>query len=384
MKPSPRDLPQAAADPQGLEPSHVCHARDAQSRPMADDSNQPSNNPIVLVTDAWHPQVNGVVQTWTYMQRELAALGHELLVIHPGGSRGIHAPGEPDLLLSTEPARHLQRRLGSRVPRSLHIATEGPLGWAARALARRRQWRFTTSYHTRFPDYLKARFGIPASLTMAVLRHFHRQARAVLVPTDALRGELSRAGIARTRLWSRGVDGERFKPGARDRLDLPRPILLYVGRVAPEKNLAAFLDMDHPGSRVVIGDGPEFARLKARHPQVHWLGRKDHAELPEFYDAADVFVFPSRTDTFGLVMLEAMACGCPVAAFPVTGPLNVVTPGVSGVLDEDLARACRQALALDRDLVRAEALKRSWRKIAEDLMSAFVPAVNPPAPRVPY
>jgi glycosyltransferase involved in cell wall biosynthesis len=340
---------------------------------MSDPLRLPSSAPIVLVTDAWHPQVNGVVQTWTYMQRELAALGHELLVIHPGGARGLHAPGEPDVFLCTEPLRHLLRRLGDRVPRNLHIATEGPLGWAARRLARRQRWHFTTSYHTRFPDYLKARFGIPAGWTTAVLRHFHREARAVLVPTDALRGELRQAGFRRTRLWGRGVDAERFRPGARDALALPRPILLYVGRVAPEKNLSAFLALDHPGSRVVIGDGPELARLRARHPQVHWLGRQPHASLPAYYDAADVFVFPSRTDTFGLVMLEAMACGCPVAAYPTTGPINVVASGVSGVLDEDLARACRGALQLDRGRVRAEALQRSWRGIAEDLLAAFVP-----------
>ncbi|SPJ18104.1 Glycosyltransferase [Burkholderiales bacterium] len=340
---------------------------------MSNERPESPQRPIVLVTDAWHPQVNGVVQTWTYMQRELAALGHDLRVIHPGGSRGIPAPGEPDVLLSTEPARHLARALGPLVPAYLHIATEGPLGWAARALARRRRWMFTTSYHTRFPDYLKSRFGIPAAITMAVLRHFHRDSRAVLVPTDALRGELGQAGFARTRLWGRGVDGELFRPGARDRLALPRPILLYVGRVAPEKNLEAFLDLDLPGSRVVIGDGPERMRLQARYPQVLWLGRQAHQSLPAFYDAADVFVFPSRTDTFGLVMLEAMACGCPVAAFPVTGPMQVVEPRVSGILDADLRSACVAALRLDRRLVRQYALKRSWRTIAQELVAAVVP-----------
>jgi len=329
--------------------------------------------PIVLVTDAWHPQVNGVVQTWTYMQRELQALGYELRVIHPGGSRGIAAPGEPDVLLSTEPVRHLERSLGSLVPAGLHIATEGPLGWAARALARRRRWNFTTSYHTRFPDYLKARFGIPAALTTAVLRRFHRDSRAVLVPTDALRKELSQAGFVRTRLWGRGVDGELFHPGARDLLALPRPILLYVGRVAPEKNLEAFLSIQLPGSRVVVGDGPDRARLQARYPDAHWLGKRAHEQLAGFYDAADVFVFPSRTDTFGLVMLEAMACGCPVAAYPESGPQQAVTPGVSGVLHEDLHAACSAALQLDRTKVREEALKRSWRKIAQDLIAAVVP-----------
>jgi len=335
--------------------------------------------PIVLVTDAWHPQVNGVVQTWSYMQRELAALGHELRVIHPGGSRGFAAPGEPEILLSTEPFRHVARALGDLEPRSLHIATEGPLGWAARNIALRRRWAFTTSYHTRFPDYLKARFGVPAWMTVAVLRRFHRDSRAILVPTDELRSELREAGFARTQRWARGVDGALFHPGARDALALPRPIHIYVGRVAPEKNLEAFLGLDLPGSRVVVGDGPDRARLQARHPQVHWLGKRVHEKLPALYDAADVFVFPSRTDTFGLVMLEAMACGCPVAAFPETGPRNVVNPGVSGVLDTDLARACRGALQLDRNLVRAEALKRSWRSIAQQLVDAVVP-IHAPAP----
>ena len=333
----------------------------------------PSKRPIVLVTDAWHPQVNGVVQTWTYMQRELAALGHELRVIHPGGSRGIAAPGEPDILLSIEPVRHVSRALGSLIPAGLHIATEGPLGWAARALARRRKWHFTTSYHTRFPEYLKTRFGIPARLTMAVLRRFHRESQAVLVPTTHLRAELCRAGLPHTRLWGRGVDGETFRPGGRDGLALPRPIWLYVGRVAPEKNLDAFLRLRLPGSRVVIGDGPDRARLESQYRDVHWLGRQPHGALASFYDAADVFVFPSRTDTFGLVMLEAMACGCPVAAFPVAGPETVVIPGTSGILDDDLDAACRQALQLDRRRVREAALQRSWRAIAQDFIASVAP-----------
>ncbi len=340
---------------------------------MPKDAPSTREHTIVLVTDAWHPQVNGVVQTWTYMQRELAALGHHLHIIHPGGSRAIAAPGEPDVLLSLEPHRHLARALGALVPTYLHIATEGPLGWAARALARRRRWMFTTSFHTRFPEYLKARFGIPATFTLALLRRFHSDSRAVLVPNDDLRRELRRAGFLRTRLWSRGVDGELFRPGLRDRLALPRPILLYVGRVAPEKNLQAFLDLKLIGSRVVIGDGPERERLQARYPNVFWLGRLAHAQLPAYYDAADVFVFPSRTDTFGLVMLEAMACGCPVAAFPVAGPMQVVTQGVSGALHEDLQTACLAALRLDRKLVRQEALKRSWRTIAQQLVAALAP-----------
>jgi len=343
-----------------------------------------AHRPIVLVTDAWHPQVNGVVHTWSYVQRELDRLGHELLVVHPAGSRGLRVPGEPDLLLSTEPARHLRRLLGARLPAALHIATEGPLGWAARAMARSAGWPFTTSYHTRFPEYLKARIGLPAAWTYSVLRRFHQDSRAILVPTEAMRNELQRAGFDRTRVWSRGVDSLRFAPGARDALKLPRPILLYAGRVAPEKNLEAFAALDLPGSRVVVGDGPHLARLRARYPAVHWLGRRPHDSLASYYDAADAFVFPSRTDTFGLVMLEAMACGCPVAAYPVTGPIDVVTPGVSGALDEDLGRACMQALQLPRARVRDAAVERSWSAIARDLLSVLVPigasAVRSPEP----
>jgi glycosyltransferase involved in cell wall biosynthesis len=329
--------------------------------------------PIVLVTDAWHPQVNGVVHTWSYVRRELEGLGIELEVIHPGGSRGVPVPGEPDMMLSIEPARHVRRVLRGRVPSALHIATEGPLGWAARSLARRSGWSFTTSYHTRFPEYLKARFRVPAAWTYRVLRRFHHDSSAVLVPTEAMRASLQRAGFERTRVWSRGVDAVRFAPGARDALRLPRPIMLYAGRVAPEKNLEAFVALDLPGSRVVIGDGPDLARLKARYPEVHWLGRQPHDTLARFYDAADVFVFPSRTDTFGLVMLEAMACGCPVAAFPVTGPIDVITPGVTGAMYEDLRVACEQALVLPRPAERGAAASRSWSIIARDFLGVVRP-----------
>jgi glycosyltransferase involved in cell wall biosynthesis len=214
---------------------------------------------------------------------------------------------------------------------------------------------------------------LPASWTYSILRRFHRASQAVLVPTEAMRGELQRAGFDRTRVWGRGVDSLRFAPGPRDALDLPRPILLYAGRVAPEKNLEAFAALDFPGSRVVVGDGPELARLRARYPGVHWLGGQPHDSLARYYRAADAFVFPSRTDTFGLVMLEAMACGCPVAAYPVTGPIDVVTPGVNGVLDQDLRRACQQALQLPRAQVREAAIKRSWTEIARDLLAVLVP-----------
>jgi glycosyltransferase involved in cell wall biosynthesis len=331
------------------------------------------HRPHVLVTDAWHPQVNGVVQTWTYVQREIERMGHAFRVIHPGGSRGIPAPGEPDLILSTEPRRHVRRALAGMIPAALHIATEGPLGHAARAIALREGWPFTTSYHTRFPEYLNARFRVPERWTYALLRRFHAPARAILVPTESMQRELLQHRFTNTRVWARGVDATRFAPGRRDALDLPRPVWLCAGRVAPEKNLDAFLSLDLPGSKVVVGDGPDAPRLQAAYPGVHWLGRRPHDELARYYDAADVFVFPSRTDTFGLVMLEAMACGCPVAAFPVTGPVDVVTQGVTGFLEHDLQAACRAALTLDRGQVRARAAQRTWRAIADRLLMLLAP-----------
>jgi glycosyltransferase involved in cell wall biosynthesis len=306
---------------------------------------------IVLVTDAWHPQVNGVVRTWTTMQQILTDWGHELIVVNPQGSRTVPAPSEPDLRLCLQPGRQLRRILGDIVPDALHIATEGPLGLAARRMALSRGWRFTTSFHTMFPDYLQARMGIPAALPWRFLRWFHRPSQCVLVPTPTVRDILVRRGFA----------------------NLPRPVFLSVGRVAREKNLDAFLSLDLPGSKVVVGAGPDEARLKKRFPQAVFLGMQNDEALPTFYGAADVFVFPSLTDTFGLVMLEAMACGTPVAAFRSEAPLAVVTQGVTGFLDDDLAHACRAALPLDRHAVREHALTRSWDAVATDLLASLVP-----------
>lgn len=337
---------------------------------------------IALVTDAWHPQINGVVQTWTYMIRELTALGHTVRVVTPDGARTIAAPSEPGLRLAVNARRHVAQALGERAPDALHIATEGPLGWAARRHALKRGWRFTTSYHTRFPEYLAHRFRIPAALTYAVMRRFHAPSQRVLVPTRAMHDELQAAGFERLQVWARGVDGERFQPAAvpaqGSALPYPRPIWLNIGRVAPEKGLRAFLALDLPGTKVVVGDGAALPRLRARFPEVVWLGAQPHADLGKYYADADVFVFPSRTDTFGLVMLEANACGTPVAAFPVTGPINVVKPGLTGVLSEDLGDACRRALQLDRAQVRAAALPYTWRAIADDLLGVLVPTVGQP------
>jgi len=328
---------------------------------------------IALVTDAWHPQVNGVVQTWTYTVRELQALGHQVVLVTPEGARSIPVPSEPGLRLAVNPRSHVLAALDKCQPDALHIATEGPLGWAARRLALARRWRFTTSYHTRFPEYLQRRLRIPAGLTYKIMRRFHEPASRVLVPTIAMRDELAAARFTNLHVWARGVDAERFRPQHRNALPFERPIWLNVGRVAPEKGLEAFLALDLPGTKVIIGNGPAESRLRARFPQAQWLGARTHTDLGPYYCAADVFVFPSRTDTYGLVMLEANACGTPVAAFPVIGPIDVVRPGETGVLDADLRAACMGALVLDRGGVRRAVEPLSWRINAEALLKLLVP-----------
>ncbi|AOB33061.1 alpha-mannosyltransferase [Bordetella sp. H567] len=332
---------------------------------------------IALVTDAWHPQVNGVVRTWTTMLKILAGWGHEVIVISPEGSRTVPAPSEPDLRLCIQPAKQLKRLLGDVVPDALHIATEGPLGLAARRMALRRGWRFTTSFHTMFPDYLQARMGIPAWLPWRYMQWFHKPSQRVLVPTPTVRDTVARHGLKNLQVWSRGVDAERFQPGARDAFgDLPRPVFLSVGRVAREKNLDAFLSLDLPGSKVVVGGGPDEERLRRKYPNVRFTGMQADDVLPRYYAAADVFVFPSLTDTFGLVMLEALACGTPVATFRTDAPMAVLEDGVTGCLRDDLRQACLQAHSLDRDVVRQHALTRTWDAIATDLLNALVPLTS--------
>ena len=333
---------------------------------------------IVLVTDAWHPQVNGAVHTWTHLQPILTAWGHELIVISPLGSRTIPTPSEPDLRLCLAPMRHLRRMLQDCVPDALHIATEGPLGLAARRLAGQRGWQFTTSFHTMFPDYLQARMGIPAALTWRFMRWFHRPSQRVLVPTAGICDILASHGMTNLQVWGRGVDTLQFAPGDRNALPYPGPVFLSVGRLAREKNLDAFLSLDLPGTKVVVGGGPEEARLRHQYPQAVFLGARSHTELAHYYAAADVFVFPSKTDTFGLVLLEAMACGTPVAAFRAVAPMAVVQDGVTGVVRDDLAVACREALQLDRAAVRQEALGHGWHAIAQELLRAQVATIPGP------
>ena len=325
---------------------------------------------ILIVSDAWEPQVNGVVRTLKMTRRELELKGHCTELISPLGFRSLPCPTYPEISLALTTRREVERRIDDFAPDCLHIATEGPLGWLARSIALRRGWPFTTAYHSRFPEYVKARCGVPLAWSYALLRRFHNAATFTLAPTPAIVADLAARGFRGARLWSRGVDQQLFNPaGERDEVD-QRPAFLYVGRIAIEKQVDEFLRLDLPGEKWVAGEGPERARLQTRFPQARWLGVLDGAALARLYRSADVLVFPSVTDTFGLVMAEAMACGTPVAAFPVPGPIDVVGAG-GGVLDTDLRQACLQALALPREAVRRHAEQFTWSVAAEQMLAAL-------------
>ena len=292
-------------------------------------------------------------------------MGHVVDVIGPDRFRTFPCPSYPEIRLALFPRRRLGRMIAAFMPAHLHIATEGPLGQAARAWAIRNRAHFTTAFHTRFAEYLQVRTGIPTRLSYAWLRRFHGAADGTMVATASLRRDLEMGGFRNIRPWSRGVDLDLFHPEPRETFDLPRPIFLYVGRIAVEKNIAAFLDLDLPGSKVVVGDGPQLAALRRQYPAITFTGPRYGAALARMYAGADVFVFPSRTDTFGLVLLEAMACGTPVAAYPVTGPLDVLTDPRVGAMAEDLRAAALLALQGDRAACRAHAERFSWRASAE-------------------
>jgi glycosyltransferase involved in cell wall biosynthesis len=321
--------------------------------------------------------VNGVVRTLATLVRELHALGVVAEVIGPDRFRTLPCPTYPDIRLSVLPRRKLARMMADFRPDALHIATEGPLGIAARKLAKSQGWIFTTAFHTRFPEYLAARTRLPTRLSYAWLRRFHNAGHGLMVATESLRQELAARGFAHLRAWSRGVDLTHFLPEPREPWpDLPRPIFLYVGRVAVEKNIAAFLELDLPGSKVVVGDGPQLASLKRNFPDVHFAGALHGEPLSRAYAGADVMVFPSLTDTFGLVMLESLACGTPVAAFPVTGPKDVLAAGGPGIgcVYSDLRAAALAALAHgDRAACRVYAETYSWRACAERFVANLVP-----------
>ena len=333
---------------------------------------------ILIVTDAWDPQVNGVVRTLKSTRRELENMGHNVDLLNPQEFRTVPCPTYPEIRLSIFPGRHVNQRIADARPDAIHIATEGPLGIAARRYAIRQGLPFTTAYHTRFPEYVKARIGVPLAITYRFLRWFHGKAQAVLVPTRVVKSDLEAAGFAPERvvLWSRGVELDVFKPGPRAANDLHPPIFLYVGRVAVEKNIQAFLELDLPGSKWVAGEGPLLARLKLEYPGVRFTGVLNQIQLAEVYNAADVFVFPSRTDTFGLVLLEALACGCPVAAYPVTGPIDVIGDSPAGALDDDLENACLKALEIDRSTARAHAERYSWEACTRQFLAQLHPIAD--------
>ncbi len=328
---------------------------------------------ILLVTDAWEPQVNGVVRTLKTTARELTAMGHEVRFLTPLEFRTLPCPTYPEIRLSLFPQAKVNRSIREFDPDVLHIATEGPLGMAARRFALRHDFPFTTAYHTRFPEYVHARFRLPIDWSYAWLRYFHGPSKAVMAPTQVVVDDLRANGFANVRLWSRGVDGDIFRPQPSKRLDSEPPIFLYVGRVAVEKNVEAFLELDLPGSKWVVGTGPALDRLRERFPAANYLGVLEREELAQVYAAADVFVFPSRTDTFGLVLLEAMACGLPVAAYPVTGPRDVVGDSKAGVMHEDLRTACLEALKLRREDALARARLFTWRAATEQFFGNLHP-----------
>jgi glycosyltransferase involved in cell wall biosynthesis len=328
---------------------------------------------MLIVTDAWHPQINGVVRTLDRLQLELGSLGHEVEIVGPDRFRNLPCPTYPDIRLALAPGGRLARLIDSFQPCAIHVATEGPLGWAARRYCLTRGLPFTTAFHTRFPEYVAARTGLPAALGYALLRRFHAPSSGVMVATASLEAELGARGFTNLRRWTRGVDTEMFRPRADALLDAPRPIHLYVGRLAVEKNLDAFLSLDLEGSKVVVGDGPQAAELERGYPEARFLGARVGEDLARLYAAADVFVFPSRTDTFGLVLLEALASGVPVAAFPVPGPLDVIDGSGAGALDEDLGTAIRAALRVPRGRCREHALTYSWRRSAEQFLDNLRP-----------
>ena len=347
---------------------------------------------ISIVTDAWLPQVNGVVTTLVELVRELRAMGHHVQVIDPGQFRTRPCPGYAGIDLAIAPGRGVTEKLDAFLPDAIHIATEGPLGWAARRYCLKRKFAFTTAFHTKFPEIVNAAIKVPLRLGYAVMRHFHAPSSGVMVPTPSVLEMLRARGFRNLREWTHGVDTDLFEFHPMPRMfpglgEVRRPVSLFVGRVSYEKNIAAFLKMPFPGTKVVCGVGPVEAQLQAAHPEVRWVGLLPRPELAKLYAAADVFVFPSLADTFGLVMVEAMACGTPVAAFPADGPLTVLgrpredgAGSLGGAMHEDLQKACFSALSVSRFDARERALDFSWEQAARMFAGFLVPARQARAP----
>lgn len=342
-----------------------CSADEAIQKPMR----------IALVTDAWYPQMNGVVRTLDTVAKKIRALGHDVLIISPDRFRSFPCPTYPEIRLAVTRPGTVGRILAEFAPDAVHLSTEGPLCLSARGWLRQNRCDFTTAYHTHFPDYFEKRTNLPAAVVWPYFRWFHRSSTAVMVSTDSVRQDLYEQGLDQFHHWSRGVDLDNFTPDAPPPAlfaDLPRPIQLYVGRVAVEKNVEAFLQVDRPGSKVVVGDGPALNELRAKYPDVHFLGRQSGRALAGCYAGADVFVFPSKTDTFGLVIIEALACGTPVAGYPVTGPVDILTPE-TGAYDADLGLAMDRALSCNPEACSAYARSFTWDASARQFLAGLTP-----------
>ncbi len=331
---------------------------------------------VLVATDAWHPQVNGVVRTLTALAESARKQNVEIEFLTPEGFPSVPIPTYSTLRCALPGPREIARRIEQARPDAIHIATEGPIGHMVRRYCLKHRRPFTTSYTTRFPEYISARLPIPEAWSYAVLRRFHSAAAVTMVATPSLMTELAARGFKNLGLWTRGVDTDLFKLERAIDLDLPRPIFISVGRIAVEKNLPAFLSLDLPGSKIVIGEGPQERDLRRHFPNVKYLGLLEGSALAAHLAAADVFVFPSKTDTFGVVQLEALACGVPVAAYPVPGPRDVIGKNPVGVLDEDLRTACLGALQISKDACRAFALTRSWENSAREFVGHVHRAVS--------
>jgi len=336
---------------------------------------------ILIVTDAWRPQVNGVVRTMEATAEVLRSRGHDVRFVTPDMFRSFPLPFYPEIRMAMFAGRRIRAIVEDFRPDAIHIATEGTLGLSARRYCVKHGVRFSTAFHTKYPDYISARMPVPKSWVWAVMRWFHRPAINVMAPTATMKRQLEDKGLTNVQVWSRGVDLSLFGGGypiPPALADLPRPIWLNVGRLAVEKNLEAFLSLDLPGTKVIVGEGPQAAELKAKFPKAVYTGGKFGAELAAHYAAADVFVFPSRTDTFGLVILEALASGVPVAAFPVQGPLDVLGDAPAGVMDADLGAACRRAQAIPAEIARAHAQKFTWEAAARQFIGHLaIPDLEP-------
>ncbi|WP_178862243.1 glycosyltransferase family 4 protein [Thiomicrorhabdus cannonii] len=332
---------------------------------------------ILIITDAWQPQTNGVVTTMNHVVAALEASGHHIKVLHPGLFKSLPLPGYAEVPIVWR-AKHFQEHIETFAPDAVHIVTEGPLGWRARAFCQRHGWPFTTAFHTKFAEYLNQRLPfIPVSWGYRFLHWFHHPATRTLVSTHTLIDSLQAKGFNHLHQWNRGVDTDLFHPDRKIALPFAAPIHLYVGRVSVEKNLRDFLDLKLSGSQVVVGDGPDLASLQHHYPQAHFLGKKTGVELAQLFASADVFVFPSKTDTYGLVMLEALASGTPVAAYPATGPLDVINADV-GALNDDLSTAIELAKQCDRQACRHYAEHFSWEHCAQTFLKALAPITQKP------